>query len=136
MEEALKKHGGNKVVRCGEHSDYGTLTFLYQDDIGGLEVRAVDNSWIKATPRAGTILINVGDLLEMWSNGLFPATLHRVVIPPEEIERRKARQSIVFFVHPESDTVVQPLINTQELRYEPISALDHVNKRFQATYQY
>ena len=47
----------------------------------GLEVRAVDNSWIKATPRSGTVLINVGDLLEIYSNGLFPATLHRVVIP-------------------------------------------------------
>ena len=42
---ALEK---SQIVRCGEHSDYGTITFLYQDDMGGLEVRAVDNSWIKA----------------------------------------------------------------------------------------
>ena len=75
---ALEK---SQIVRCGEHSDYGTITFLYQDDMAGLEVRAVDNSWIQATPRSGTILINVGDLLEIYSNGLFPATLHRVVIP-------------------------------------------------------
>ena len=43
---ALEK---SQIVRCGEHSDYGTITFLYQDDMGGLEVRAVDNSWIKVT---------------------------------------------------------------------------------------
>ena len=37
----------SQIVRCGEHSDYGTITFLYQDDMGGLEVRAIDNSWIQ-----------------------------------------------------------------------------------------
>ena len=42
---ALEK---SQIVRCGEHSDYGTITFLYQDDMAGLEVRAVDNSWIQA----------------------------------------------------------------------------------------
>jgi len=132
---ALEK---SQIVRCGEHSDYGTITFLYQDDMGGLEVRAVDNSWIKATPRSGTVLINVGDLLEIYSNGLFPATLHRVVIPEEEVLRKKARQSIVFFLHPESDSIVQPLMNLEngKEKYAPISALDHVNKRFAATYQY
>jgi len=132
---ALEK---SQIVRCGEHSDYGTITFLFQDDMDGLEVRAVDNSWIKATPRKGTVLVNVGDLLEIYSNGLFPATLHRVVIPEEEVLRKKARQSIVFFLHPESDSIVQPLINLENknTKYEPISAIDHVNKRFAATYQY
>ena len=105
----------------------------------GLEVRAVDNSWIKATPRPGTILVNVGDLLEFYSNGLFPATLHRVVIPPDEFLRQRARQSIVFFLHPNMDVLVQPIIREgerQEAKYQPITALDHVNKRFAETYQY
>jgi len=127
-------------VRCGEHSDYGTITFLYQDAMAGLEVRAIDNSWIKATPIPGSILINVGDLLEIYSNGLFPATLHRVVIPEEEVLQKKARQSIVFFLHPESSALVQPLISkgaqSKAQTYHPITALDHVNKRFAATYQY
>lgn len=128
----------SEIVRCGEHSDYGTLTFLFQDSMGGLEVRAVDNSWIKADPRPDTILINVGDLLEIFTNGQFPATLHRVVIPHEEVKRRQGRQSIVFFLHPESDTLVEPLINLEKTnkKYLPITALDHVNKRFAATYQY
>ena len=105
--------------------------------MAGLEVRAVDNSWITAKPIEGTILMNVGDLLEIYSNGLFPATLHRVVIPSEELERKKARQSIVFFLHPEGDTLVEPLIETEApTKYKAITALEHVNKRFAATYQY
>ncbi len=48
------KNFNGTVVRCGEHSDYGTITFLYQDSMGGLEVRAVDNSWIRATLTASS----------------------------------------------------------------------------------
>ena len=71
---------------------------------------------------------------------MFPATLHRVVIPEEEVLQKKARQSIVFFLHPESSALVQPLISkgaqSKAQTYHPITALDHVNKRFAATYQY
>ena len=132
IEDSLQ---GNEIVRCGEHSDYGTVTFLYQDDMEGLEVRAVDNSWIKATPRKGRILINVGDLLENWSDGLFPATLHRVVIPPEEFLRKKARQSIVYFLHPDKDVLVEPLNGSTNPKYCPVNSLDYLNKRFTETYQ-
>mgnify|MGYP001167012367 FL=1 len=132
VEQSLQ---GNEIVRCAEHSDYGTLTFLYQDDMEGLEVRAVDNSWIKATPRKGRILINVGDLLENWSDGLFPATLHRVVIPPEEFLRKKARQSIVYFLHPDKDVWVEPLNGSTNPKYTPVNSLDYLNKRFTDTYQ-
>ena len=132
IEQSLQ---GKKIVRCAEHSDYGTLTFLYQDDMEGLEVRAVDNSWIKATPRKGRILINVGDLLENWSDGLFPATLHRVVIPPEEFLRKKARQSIVYFLHPDKDVWVEPLNGSTNPKYTPVNSLDYLNKRFTETYQ-
>lgn len=73
---------GNDVqantVRCGEHSDYGILTLLFQDDVGGLQVKTVDNEWVSATPIPGSILINTGDLLEFWSNGHFPATVRKI----------------------------------------------------------
>ena len=97
------------VVRCGEHADYGTLTFLMQDDLGGLEVRDLDQGWIKARPVKGSILVicsyiscqgncfshetvsqvNVGDLMEIITNGRIPATRHRVVVPEEEVRERK-----------------------------------------------
>ena len=63
---------------------------------------------------------------------------NRVVIPEEEFLRKQARQSIVFFLHPEHETEVKPLLanNNSEKKYEATTALDHVNKRFAATYQY
>ena len=132
IEQSLQ---GKKIVRCAEHSDYGTLTFLFQDDMEGLEVRAIDNSWIKATPRKGRILINIGDLLENWSDGLFPATLHRVVIPQEEFLRKKSRQSIVYFLHPDKDVWIEPLNGSTNPKYTPVNSLDYLNKRFTDTYQ-
>ena len=137
--------------------DYGLITLLYQDEIGGLEVKGVNNSWTPANPIKDAVLINAGDMLEMFTNGRLPATLHRVVIPEEEIKKRMIRQSIVFFVHPDHETMIAPLATylmedkencivegetaatkTKEFTngYTPISALNHVNRRFAATYQY
>ena len=44
-------------VRCGEHADFGTLTYLLQDEMGGLEVKGVDNIWIQAAPVKDAILV-------------------------------------------------------------------------------
>jgi len=63
------------AIRCGEHSDLGTLTLLFQDMVGGLEVKRLDGSWIHAVPIEGAILINAGQLLELWTAGIFPATV-------------------------------------------------------------
>ncbi|CAL8082812.1 unnamed protein product [Orchesella dallaii] len=63
------------AVRCGEHSDYGFLTLLFQDDVGGLEVKNVDGEWVHAKPIPGSILVNTGDLTEFWTCGIFPATV-------------------------------------------------------------
>ena len=89
--------------------------------------------------------MNVGDLLQIFSNGLFPATLHRVVIPEEEKIRNSAkdkranpRQSIVFFLHPDGETLCQPLdedLLVKDMKYKPITAEDHVKRRFAETYQ-
>ena len=89
--------------------DYGLITLLYQDEIGGLEVKGRNNSWTPATPIQDAVLINAGDMLEMFTNGRLPATLHRVIIPEEEIKQRTTRQSIVFFVHPDHETMISPL---------------------------
>ena len=139
--------------------DYGLITLLYQDDVGGLEVRGANNTWIPATPVKGAILINAGDFLEIYTNGKLPATVHRVVIPPEEIKRKTSRQSIVFFVHPDHETTIYPLSNyidakedksvdaiekrgiftsTKEFTngYQPVNSLEHLLRRLNSTYQY
>jgi len=122
-------------IRCGEHSDYGTFTLLYQDTYPGLEVKSTSGTWVEAAPIQGSILVNIGDLLEMWTGGDYPATLHRVIIPEEETKKKAARQSIVFFVHPDDEVMVAPL-EGENSKFPPVSALDHVTVRFAQTYQY
>ncbi|TFY69974.1 hypothetical protein EVJ58_g83 [Rhodofomes roseus] len=93
-------------ARAGAHSDYGTLTLLFQDSVGGLEVQNPHTKQFQpATPISGTIVVNAGDLLARWSNDVLRSTLHRVVAPParqinatESITPRA--QSIAFFCNP------------------------------------
>lgn len=62
----------------GEHTDMGFLTLLLQDTQGGLEVRTVQGDWIPAPPLDDTLVVNIGDMLEFWTHGIFRATPHRV----------------------------------------------------------
>ncbi|SFK22388.1 isopenicillin N synthase family dioxygenase [Methylocapsa palsarum] len=78
----------------GAHKDSELLTLLLQDDQDGLEVEVEEGRWIKAPPRAGTFVVNIGELLELASNGYLRATMHRVVAPPPGRERF----SIAFFL--------------------------------------
>ena len=78
----------------------------------------------------------MGDLTEMMTNGLYPATRHRVVIPESELKRRTCRQSIVLFVHPNNEVLVEPLPDFNgPPRYEPVTAYQHLLNRFSATYR-
>jgi isopenicillin N synthase-like dioxygenase len=71
-------------VRAGEHSDYGSITFLFQDDRGGLQVKSPEGRFVDATPIEGTCVVNAGDLLARWSNDTIKSTVHRVVEPPQK----------------------------------------------------
>lgn len=87
-------HSG-ELARVPAHSDFGTLTLLFQDDIGGLEIADLgsaktvksvefekDGSFIPVKPVPGTVIVNVGYLLMRWSNGRWKNTVHRVTGPP------------------------------------------------------
>lgn len=63
------------AIRCGEHSDWGTITFLIQDMIGGLEVKTSEGEWIPAAPVENAILLNSGQLMEYWTGGHFHAAV-------------------------------------------------------------
>lgn len=65
----------NKVTRCGTHSDYGTLTLLYQDQIGGLEVENRSNVFVPAVPLQDCVLVNVADLLQRWTSDKLRSTV-------------------------------------------------------------
>ena len=70
---------GQEHFGVSPHTDYGCLTVLCQDDVGGLEVRTKAGEWVTAHPIEGTFVVNVGDLLARWTNDGFASTPHRVV---------------------------------------------------------
>ena len=85
-----------------EHTDYGLLTLLAQDDTGGLEVRTGDG-WVEVPPTEGALVCNLGDMLERVSGGLYRSTPHRVALPDRD------RISMALFLDPAWDAVVAPL---------------------------
>ncbi|EXB63674.1 Flavonol synthase/flavanone 3-hydroxylase [Morus notabilis] len=93
------------ALGVGRHKDSGCLTVLAQDDVGGLEVRRkFDGEWISVKPTPDAYIINVGDIIQVWSNDRYESVEHRVTVNSE-----KERFSIPFFFNPAHYTVVQPL---------------------------
>ncbi|KAI8141957.1 hypothetical protein BJV82DRAFT_670060 [Fennellomyces sp. T-0311] len=90
------------TVQLGAHTDYTTITLLFQRDVGGLEVKAADDTWISVPVREDAVLVNVGGMLEYWSCGLLKGAMHRVVFAPEQ--QGRDRYSVVYFSQPESGT--------------------------------
>jgi isopenicillin N synthase-like dioxygenase len=86
----------------GAHKDSGFLSFLLQDHQTGLQVEIEEGRWIDALPRDNTLVVNIGELLELATNGYLRATVHRVLSPPEGSERL----SIAFFLGAQLDAVV------------------------------
>lgn len=120
---------------AGAHTDYGTLTLLYQDDSGGLEVLSKDKEWLPAPPIPGTIVINTGDLLERWTNDAYRSTLHRVQVRPAAA--KAGRLSIAFFSDPDPDVLVESLPScvseSSPSKYGPITAREHIYQKIAAT---
>ena len=119
---------------AGAHTDYGLLTLLFQDNVGGLEVLDMDNQWQAVDCEDSAIVMNSGDLLERWTNGRYRSTLHRV---KPKIGQRE-RFSVVMFVDPDSATSVSVLDSctseSKPARYETITAGEHVQQRIQASH--
>ncbi|XP_070532490.1 uncharacterized protein [Ptychodera flava] len=121
-------------IRCGEHSDYGSITILFQDNQGGLEVLAKDGEFIPATPIDGTAVVNIGDLMQRWTSDKFVSNVHRVVLPETEDAKRSPRQSIAFFYHPDNSHIVTCVDGSD--KYPPIGSGLYLQQRLNATYKY
>ncbi len=115
------------------HTDYGNVTFLAQDDAGGLELRARDGTWIGIDPTPGAFVCNIGDCLMRWSNDVYVSNLHRVVN-----RSGRARYSVAFFGDPAADAMVAclPSCATAErpAKYPPVTYGDYLRKRLTAAY--
>ncbi|XP_050736774.1 uncharacterized protein LOC127008604 [Eriocheir sinensis] len=122
------------AIRCGAHTDYGSITLLFQDSMGGLQVRGNAGEWVHARPIPGTVLVNAGDLLQIWTANRLKATEHRVIIPKEETRLRASRLSAAFFVHPDNEVVVRPIDGASSP--PPIKARQHLLNMYAKTYKY
>ncbi|MEJ0038358.1 MAG: 2OG-Fe(II) oxygenase family protein [Gammaproteobacteria bacterium] len=84
----------NDQLGAGAHTDYGSITLLFQDDVGGLELQNAEGSWQSAPPVVDAAVINTGDLMERWTNGRYRSTVHRV----RPIAGTRDRYSIALFI--------------------------------------
>ncbi|KAK6350086.1 hypothetical protein TWF696_006333 [Orbilia brochopaga] len=106
---------GKNAVRTGRHTDYGSITLLFQDGKnGGLQVKSPQGTFIDAPPIPGTIVINSGDLLARWANDTIRSTEHQVVEPPhaDDVEVYPPRYSIAYFCNPNHDKFIEAIPGT------------------------
>ncbi|KAF4304669.1 Isopenicillin N synthase [Botryosphaeria dothidea] len=141
--EKLEK---NSVARMPAHTDWGSITMLFQDDCGGLQVEDPHNAgkFVEAVPVKNAIIMNIGDLLMRWSNDYLKSTLHRVTVPPlqpglvDGKQMTRARYSIPYFVSPDPSAVIECLPacanELNPVKYDPVVQEDY--RRMRAKLQY
>lgn len=143
------------VIRAGAHTDYGLVTLLFQrENQEGLEIHSLGLEKWQPVPfvpsknekylgEAPPIIVNIGDQLSYWTAGLLKSTIHRVRFPAKVQESGQDRYSIVFFSHPNDDTLLVPVPSDHTRRIkgrgankesEPITSKQHLEKRLAATY--
>lgn len=121
-------------LRAGAHSDYGTLTILRSENVaGGLQVRDRTGAWIDVVAMPDSFVINIGDMMQYWTNDRWISTIHRVVNPPRYQKLGSRRQSIVFFHSPNENTLISCLDGCSSAanppKYAPILAGEHLRQK-------
>jgi isopenicillin N synthase-like dioxygenase len=123
-------------LRASAHTDFGTVTILKPGDApGGLQVADLDGTWHDVPMVPGSFVINLGDLMQRWTNDRWRSALHRVVNPPADKRATSNRLSIVFFHHPNYDVTVSCLPSLlaagEQPHYPPIGYSDFYRLRLE-----
>lgn len=125
----------DRTFGAGAHTDWGTLTLLAQDGHGGLEVALPDGGWVSAPPMPDTFIVNLGDMVPRWTNGLYRSSLHRV---RNTLSGGSARYSIPFFYEPDYLARIEAVPGTlaagAKPLFEPCTAGEHLKQMYQKTY--
>jgi isopenicillin N synthase-like dioxygenase len=124
------------VLACGAHSDYGFLTLLLTNNISGLQIYYQDE-WIDVEPKCDCYVVNIGDMLERWTNGKYKSTLHRVVLSSPTTSLVSSRRlSAPFFFEPNYNTVVKclPLNKLGKPKYEPVTSGEYLKSKYTQTH--
>lgn len=125
---------GSEQFGVGPHTDFGVLTVLCQDSVGGLQVEDVNGDWIHAPPIEGTLVVNVADLLARWTDGAYKSTPHRVVN-----SSGRERLSLVLAFDPDPDTRVdaRDIFGADyQAKEAPITCGDYLIQRFARAFSY
>lgn len=125
---------GDEQFGVGPHTDFGVLTVLCQDSVGGLQVQDVSGDWIEAPPIEGTLIVNVADLLARWTGGAYKSTPHRVVN-----SSGRERLSLVLAFDPDPETVIDArnvFGSAFEASDPPITCGDYLTWRFNRAFAY
>ena len=125
---------GKNQFGVSSHTDFGVLTVLCQDSVGGLQVEDINGNWFHAPPIEDTIIVNVADLLSRWTGGEYKSTPHRVVN-----KSGKERLSIVLAFDPDPETIIDPkeiLGETIKDIEKPITCGDYLIWRFGKAFSY
>jgi len=121
----------NGVMAAGAHTDYGMITLLLLDDQPGLQI-CHKGEWLDVPPRSCCFVVNLGDMLERWTNGMYKSTLHRVLnLTGQE------RYSLPFFFEPNFDAVVEcilPCCQGQAAQFPPTTSGAYLLGRYKATH--
>ncbi|XP_026661399.2 2-oxoglutarate-Fe(II) type oxidoreductase hxnY isoform X2 [Phoenix dactylifera] len=124
------------IYGAGAHSDYGLLTLLATDDVVGLQVckdkDAQPQIWEFVAPLRGALIVNLGDMLERWSNCIFRSTMHRVVLNGQD------RYSVAYFVEPSHECLVECLPSCHSEanppKFPPVTCGSYLLKRYNNTH--
>jgi len=121
----------DRQMRIGEHSDYGTITLLWQiNDVPGLQVQDLKQEWHTVPYADDGVVVNIGDLLQRWTNHYFKSTKHRVV--NSHIDQ--TRYSMPHFVDPTPGTIVDNLRFHEAPKYPPIESKEYLMWRLAQSY--
>jgi isopenicillin N synthase-like dioxygenase len=150
-------------IRAGAHSDYGSITLLFQRlSQPGLEILTPESTWApvpvipegyKTSATLPPILVNIADLLSYWTNGYLKSTVHRVIFPKDARRGGEDRYSIAYFCHPSDDAQLVPvpskivaerkIADGERVGYgggaegqRAMTAKEHLDKRLEATYDF
>lgn len=121
---------------AGAHTDWGGITLLAQDDAGGLEVMNMAGDWIVAPPLPDTFVVNLGDLVQRWSNDRYRSNMHRVL--NQGGAGGRDRYSVPFFYTPDHHARIECLPGCSDVgdppHYPPCTAGEHMTEMFNRTY--
>jgi isopenicillin N synthase-like dioxygenase len=124
---------GERDFGCGAHTDWGAITVLAQDTTGSLQVLGPDDDWVDVEPHPDALVINLGDLIEVWTNGRYRSTMHRV------LGGSRDRYSVALFCDLDVDATIECLPTCtgpdDPPRYAPTTVGEHLQYKFDLSMQ-